>query len=66
MKDSYIVLTGGKYTVRDLELYIQQIRDNDTVDLMAVCEHGFKYAGHNHNWSVYQCTKCGKTEERAS
>jgi muconolactone delta-isomerase len=27
------------------------------------CVHEWKYAGHGHNYSVYKCNKCKKTEE---
>ena len=29
-----------------------------------LCDHNWIYRGHGHNYSVYECGKCGKKEER--
>jgi hypothetical protein len=30
----------------------------------ANCKHEFIYEGHNHNYDVYVCQRCGELEER--
>ena len=51
-----VMIRKLKSTLLKIERDIEAIQKN--------CSHNFEYAGHGHVYDFYDCTECGKSEER--